>query len=57
MLKNPAEYERDISSAKFTTNSQHISPNRLLGVSAGHSQGALVNEMGMIRSQMGSYNR
>jgi hypothetical protein len=31
MLKNPAEYERDISSAKFTAISPQVSPDLVLG--------------------------
>jgi hypothetical protein len=38
MLKNPAEYERDILLAKFTTISRQVSPNSLLGVSVGICQ-------------------
>jgi hypothetical protein len=33
MLKIPAEYERDISSAKVTAFSRHFPPDSLLGVS------------------------
>jgi len=57
MLKNPAEYERDILSAKFTVISRQVSPDSLLGVSAGICQRALVDESGMIRTQMGTHNR
>jgi hypothetical protein len=35
MLKNPAEYERDTSSAKRTVISRQVSPDSLLGMSAG----------------------
>jgi hypothetical protein len=42
MLKNPAEYERDNSSLKFTAISSHVSYASLLGVSAGYCQRALV---------------
>jgi hypothetical protein len=52
MLKNPAEYERDTSSAKFTTILVKLLPTSLLGVSAGYYQTALVEESGMIRTQM-----
>jgi hypothetical protein len=34
MLKIPAEYERDISSAKFTAISCQVTRDSLLGVSA-----------------------
>jgi hypothetical protein len=57
MLKNPAKYERDISSAKFTATSRQDSPHSLLSVSADNCQGALVDESGMVRSQMGTHNR
>jgi hypothetical protein len=53
MLKNPAEYERDIYSAKFTAISHQVSPNSLVYVSAGICQRALVDESGMIRTQTG----
>jgi hypothetical protein len=57
MLKNPAEYEREISSAKFTATYHQVSPDLLLGVSAGICQTALVDESGIIRTQMGKHNR
>jgi hypothetical protein len=38
------EYERDISSAKFTANSRQISSDLLLDVSSGTFQKALVDE-------------
>jgi hypothetical protein len=53
MLKIPAEYERDTSSAKFTAISYQISPASTLDASAGFCQRALVDELGMIRTQMG----
>jgi hypothetical protein len=61
MLKNPAEYEIDISSAKLTAISsakltaipRQVFPDSLLGVSAGTCERALVDESGMIRTQMG----
>jgi hypothetical protein len=43
MLKNPAEYKIDISSAKFTANSLQLSPDSLLGVSAGICQRTLMD--------------
>jgi hypothetical protein len=57
MLKNPAEYERDISLAKFTATSLQVSPDSLLGVSAGICQRAVVDESGVIRTQMRMQNR
>jgi hypothetical protein len=57
MLKIPAEYERDISSAKVTAFSRHFPPDSLLGVAAGVCQRDLVDEWGMIRTQMGAHNR
>jgi hypothetical protein len=57
MLKNSAVYERDILSAKFTAISRHVSPDSLLGVSAGICQRALLDESGMIRTHMGKHNR
>jgi hypothetical protein len=52
MLKNPAEYERDISSAKFTAIYRQISRDSRLGVSVGICQTTLVNELGMIRAEI-----
>jgi hypothetical protein len=57
MLKIPAEYEGDISSAKFTANSRKVSADSLLGVSAGYCQRALVDKSGMITTQKGTRNR
>jgi hypothetical protein len=53
MSKIPAEYERDISSAKFAAISRQVCPDSLLSVSAGIWQRDLVNESGMIKTQMG----
>jgi hypothetical protein len=50
MLKIPAEYDRNVSSAKFL-------PASLLGVSTGICQIALVGDSGMIRIQMGMQER
>jgi hypothetical protein len=47
MLKNSVEYERDISSAKFTAIFA-ISSDFLLDVSVGICRRALVDESGMI---------
>jgi hypothetical protein len=52
MLKNAAEYERDISLVNFTAISNQVSPDSLLGVSVGIYQITLVDESGIIRSQM-----
>jgi len=57
MLKIPAEYERDTSPAKLTAFLAKFLPASLLGVSAGICQRALVDESGMIRTQMGTHNR
>jgi hypothetical protein len=54
MLKNPAEYERIASSAKFAVISHQLSLASLPGVSAGHCQRALVDESGMITTQIGN---
>jgi hypothetical protein len=48
MLKKPAEYERNVSSAKFATISRQVSPDSLLGVYAGICQRALVDKSGII---------
>jgi hypothetical protein len=56
-VKNPAEYERGISSAKFTTSSSQVFPDLLQGVFADVCQRALVYESRMIRTQMGTHNR
>jgi hypothetical protein len=53
MLKNPAEYKRDTSSAKFMAISRQVSSVTLPSVSAGYCLNALVNKSGMIRTQMG----
>jgi hypothetical protein len=54
MLKNPAEYEIGTSSAKFTDISHQGFPALLQGGCAGYCQRALVDESGMIRTQMGN---
>jgi hypothetical protein len=54
MFKNPAEYERDTSSAKFMAVSCQVSPALLPNVYAGYCQRALVDESGMILTQMGT---
>jgi hypothetical protein len=51
MLKIPAEYDRDTSSAKFTDFSLQLSAS-LPGVSAATT--TLVDESGMFRTQMGT---
>jgi hypothetical protein len=57
MMKNSAEYERDTSSAKFTSISSQGSPDSVLGIFAGTYQKALVDETEIIRTQMGTHNR
>jgi hypothetical protein len=54
MLKNPAQYESDTSWTKFTVISRQVSPVSALGVSAGYCQRAMLDELGVIRTQMGS---
>jgi hypothetical protein len=56
-IKDPAEYESDISYAKFTAISLQVPPDSLLGVSAGVCQIDLVDESGVIRIQMGTHSR
>jgi hypothetical protein len=56
MLKNPAEYERDTSSAKFTDILAKFFHALLLGVSADFCQIALMDESGMIRTHMVKQN-
>jgi hypothetical protein len=56
MLKFPAEYDRDTSSAKFRAISRQIYFPLLPVVSAGYCQRALVDESGTIRTQMGTQN-
>jgi hypothetical protein len=57
MLRNPAEYERDISSAKFPDISRQVSPDLLLGVPGGICQRVVVYGSGIIRTQMGTHSR
>jgi hypothetical protein len=57
MLKNLVEYYRDISTAKFTVISYQASPDSLLAVSSGVFRRALVDESGMIVTQVGTHNR
>jgi hypothetical protein len=56
LLKIPEKYGKDISSAKFTDISRYVSPDSLLGVSAGICHRALVGESGMIRIQMAMHS-
>jgi hypothetical protein len=55
MLKIPAEYDRDTTSSKFK-DICHKLPASPLDVSAAN-QRALVDESGVIRTQMGKHNR
>jgi hypothetical protein len=48
MLKKPAEYERDTSSAKYMVISRKDSTDSLIGIPAGYFQRALVDESGII---------
>jgi hypothetical protein len=50
MLKNPTKYERDISSAKYTSISLQVSPYSLLDISSGIYQRVLVDESGIFRT-------
>jgi len=52
MLKIPAEYDRYTLSAKFKEISRQL-PASLLGVSAGICQRGVMDELIMIRTQMG----
>jgi hypothetical protein len=56
MLKILVEHERDTSYSKFAAISLQVSPASLLGVSAGSCNTAQMDESGMIRSQMWTYN-
>jgi hypothetical protein len=57
MLKIPAEYERDISSTKFTAISHQVSHDSLLGVSVGICNKALGDESVTITTQLETENR
>jgi hypothetical protein len=57
MLKNPTEYERDISSAIFTVISRQLSPALLLDICAGYCHRSLIDKSGMFRTYMGKHNR
>jgi hypothetical protein len=57
MLKIPVEYDRDASSTKLTDISRQVPLCFAIGVSAGICQRALVDESGMIRTQMVTHNR
>jgi hypothetical protein len=56
MLKIPSECDRDTSSAKLTDISRQDSPDSLLDVSVGICYRALVDESGVIRTQMRTHN-
>jgi hypothetical protein len=53
MLKIPAECNRNASSAKLKDIFAKILPASLLDVSAGIFQWALVDESGMVKTQIG----
>jgi hypothetical protein len=55
-VKEPRRVKIYTSSAKFTA-ILAVSPDSLLGVSAGICQKALVRKSGMIRTQLGTHNR
>jgi hypothetical protein len=54
MLKIPVEYDRDTSTAKLTNFFSKFLPALLQGVSAGICHRTLLDESGMIRTQMGA---
>jgi hypothetical protein len=56
MLQISAEYDRDISPAKLTDIYRQVFPASLLGISADIFHIALMDESGMIRTQMGTHN-
>jgi hypothetical protein len=53
MLKKPTSVKRDTLKSKFTAIYCHVSPTSLLGMPAGNCQRALVDESGVIITQMG----
>jgi hypothetical protein len=57
MLKNPTGMKRNTSKAKFMAISHQVSTALLPDVSAGYCQRALVNESGIVRTQMGMHKR
>jgi hypothetical protein len=57
MLKIPAEYERDTSPTKLMNIFRQVSPCLVLDVFAGIYKSALVDDSGMMRTQMGTHNR
>jgi hypothetical protein len=57
MLKNPAEYERMLRRQNSAAIISQVSPDSILGVSAGICQRALMDESGMIRTQVVTHNR
>jgi hypothetical protein len=57
MLKITAEYDRDTSLEKLTDIYRQVYRCFLLDVSAGICQSVLVDESGMIRTEMGTHNR
>jgi hypothetical protein len=57
MLKYSAEYERDTSQAKFMAISHQVSLASLPDVSACYCRRYLMDELGMIRTQMGTHNK
>jgi hypothetical protein len=57
MLKNLTSTKKHTSQVKFIAISRQFSPASLLGVSAGNCLRVLVDESGMIRTQMETHNR
>jgi hypothetical protein len=56
-LKIPAEYEREISLAKVTTIPRKVSSDSLLDVFAGYCHRDLVDELEIIRTEMGKHSK
>jgi hypothetical protein len=57
MLKIPEEYDTYTSLGNLSTFLAKFLPASLLGASAGICQKALVDESGMIRTQMGKHDK
>jgi hypothetical protein len=55
MLKKPAQYERDTSSANSRISLVKFLPASLIDASAGSCLRPLVNESGMTRSETGTH--
>jgi hypothetical protein len=57
MLNNCTSLKTDTSSSIFAAISRQVSPTSQLGISAGNCRRALVDESGVIRTQMRTHNR